>query len=90
VLAEDPRHGDGFRHYLRDTDLNGFVRLMTGDVTEAALHRYRYGAGMLVHMARGKGEVVTAASCEWVMGLKRREPFTERITRNVLDRFLAG
>jgi len=40
-------------------------------------------------MPKGRGEVVTAASCEWVMGLRRREPFTEQITRNVLDRFLA-
>ena len=44
-------------------------------------------AGMMVHMTRGKGEVLTAATCEWVMGLKRGDPFTQRITRNVLDRF---
>ena len=89
VLAEDTHHGEGFRFYLADSDLNGFVGLMTGGTAEADLRRYRYGAGMLVHMHSGKGEVVTAASCEWVMGLKRREPFTEQITRNVLDRFLA-
>lgn len=90
VLAEDSPHGDGRRMYLADTDLNGFVRLMTGGTEDAALKRYRYGAGMLVHMQKGKGEVVTAATCEWVMGLKRADPFTAQITRNVLDRFLAG
>jgi hypothetical protein len=88
VLAEGVHHGDGSRQYLADSDLTGIVRLMTGGVAEADLHRYRYGSGMVVHMRKGKGEVVSAASCEWVMGLKRREPFTERITRNVLDRFL--
>jgi hypothetical protein len=88
VLAEGAHHGDGSRQYLADSDLTGIVRLMTGGVAEADLNRYRYGAGMVVHMRKGKGEVVSAASCEWVMGLKRREPFTERITRNVLDRFL--
>jgi hypothetical protein len=45
---------------------------------------------MMVHMTRGKGEVLTAATCEWVMGLKRGDPFTQRITRNVLDRFTSG
>jgi hypothetical protein len=89
VLAEGDQHGDGFRPYLRDSDLVGITRIMTGGVTEEALQRYRYGAGMMVHMQRGKGEVLTAASCEWVMGLKRGDPFTEQITRNVLDRFLA-
>jgi hypothetical protein len=42
---------------------------------------------MMVHMTRGKGEVLTAATCEWVMGLKRGDRFTQTITRNVLDRF---
>ena len=27
-------------------------------------------------------------SCEWVNGLRLREPFTEKITPNVLDRFI--
>jgi hypothetical protein len=44
---------------------------------------------MLVHMNRGRGEVVTAASCEWVMGLKRKDFFTQQVTRNILDRFTA-
>ena len=26
---------------------------------------------MIVHMPRGKGEVFTAGSCEWIMGLAR-------------------
>ena len=26
---------------------------------------------MMVHMTRGNGEVLTAATCDWVMGLKR-------------------
>ena len=44
---------------------------------------------MLVHMNRGRGEVVTAASCEWVMGLKHKDFFTQQVTRNILDRFTA-
>jgi hypothetical protein len=45
---------------------------------------------MVVGMKRGKGEVLTAGSCEWIMGLTRGDPFTEQITRNALDRFTAG
>ncbi|MEV7006144.1 N,N-dimethylformamidase beta subunit family domain-containing protein [Streptosporangium sp. NPDC051022] len=48
-----------------------------------------YGAGMIASFARGAGEVFNAGSCEWGNGLIHRDPFTERITRNVLDRFTA-
>ncbi len=47
------------------------------------------GNGMIVHFHKGKGEVFTAATCEWVMGLTRGDAQVERITRNVLDRFSA-
>jgi hypothetical protein len=89
VLAEGVRTGEGFRYYIRDSDLNGIVKIMEGAVTPEAVAKYRYGSGMVVHMKRGKGEVVTAATCEWVMGLKRGDVFTQQITRNVLDRFTA-
>lgn len=89
VLAEGDCHGDGFRNYIGDSDLRGLVKLITGSIDPPALARYRYGSGMLVAMGSGRGEVVTAASCEWVMGLKRNDPATEQITRNVLNRFLS-
>ena len=90
VLAEDEPNGEGFRYFVRSSDLEGLVKCVTGEVTPEGLARYRYGSGMMVHMTRGKGEVLTAATCEWVMGLKRGDPFTQRITRNVLDRFTSG
>ena len=37
---------------------------------------------------RGKGIVFHAGTREWVAGLIADDPFVERITRNVLDRFL--
>ncbi|WP_378942306.1 N,N-dimethylformamidase beta subunit family domain-containing protein [Mesorhizobium sp. ANAO-SY3R2] len=89
VLAEDEPPGEGFRYYIRGSDHEGLVKSATGEVTPEGLARYRYGSGMMVHMTRGKGEVLTAATCEWVMGLKRGDPFTQKITRNVLDRFIA-
>lgn len=90
VLAEDEPEGEGFRYYIRGSDHEGLVKSALGEVTPEGLARYRYGSGMLVHMSRGKGSVVTAGTCEWVMGLKRGDPYTQRITSNVLRRFTSA
>jgi len=58
-----------------------------GEVTPETLERAGRGAGMIVSWRRGKGEVLTIATCEWVTGLTRKDPTVERVTRNVLDRF---
>lgn len=47
------------------------------------------GSGMMISWQRGAGEVFTAATCEWVMGLARGDGQVERVTKNVLDRFTA-
>ena len=49
----------------------------------------RYGSGMVVSMTRGRGQVFTAGSCEWLTGLAKGDFVTQQVTRNVLDRFLA-
>ncbi|NED08246.1 hypothetical protein G3I55_42200 [Streptomyces sp. SID6648] len=46
----------------------------------------RYGAAMIGVFEHG-GTVFNAGTCEWVSGLIHRDPFTERITHNVLRRF---
>ncbi len=43
---------------------------------------------MIVNFARGNGEVFHAGSCEWVAGLLRRDHMVERVTQNVLNRYL--
>jgi len=88
MLYEYEHEGPGVRYYLSDSDLVGLAALAP-EAPKAARLRYQHGAGMLVSMPKGLGEVVTAGSCEWVMGLSRREPFTMTITRNVLSRFSA-
>ena len=60
-----------------------------GEVTPETLERSERGCGVIVHWPRGRGEVFTAGTCEWVMGLTRRDVQVERVTRNVLDRFTA-
>jgi hypothetical protein len=87
VMAEGMPDGEGFRYYVRDDDLVKIVRCLTGGLEPEDLDRFRYGSAVMVHMTRGKGEVLTAATCDWVMGLTRRDPHTRRITRNILDRF---
>ena len=86
VLFEYEHEGEGVRYYVRDSDLNGLAELAP-DETPVARRKFQYGSGMVVGMKRGKGEVLTAGSCEWIMGLTRSDAFTEQITRNALDRF---
>lgn len=45
-----------------------------------------YGSGMVAYFERGAGSVFTAGTTEWVNGLRLNDPFTQQITRNVLDR----
>ncbi|WP_372437892.1 N,N-dimethylformamidase beta subunit family domain-containing protein [Pseudomonas chlororaphis subsp. aureofaciens] len=48
----------------------------------------RYGSGMVASFRKGRGTVFNAGTCEWVNGLIQRDPYTETITHNVLNRFL--
>jgi len=89
MLAEYERPGEGVRYYLSDSDYEGLVSKMP-QPPEVARARYRHGSGMVVAMEKGRGQVITAGSCEWVMGLRKRDPFTEAITRNVLMRMTVG
>jgi hypothetical protein len=87
VMFEHPYEGEGFRYYAGDSDHRFRARIHEGSDSGAALSRHRYGAGMVVSVIRGAGEVFTAGSCEWVMGLTRDDAFTQTITHNVLTRF---
>lgn len=90
VRVEEEHRGEGFRYYLgngrRDTTTSAKPAGAGGDGGDS--DPQRYGSGMIVHMPRGKGEVFTAGSCEWVMGLAKGDFCAQQITRNVLDRFL--
>jgi len=46
------------------------------------------GHAVMASFRRGAGEVFNAGTTEWAYGLAARNPFVERITRNVLERFL--
>ncbi len=74
--------------FLSDEDAKFVAETLVGDCGEAAVERIKRGAGMIVNFTRGKGEVFHAGSCEWVAGLLRRDAIVERVTANVLGRYL--
>ena len=88
VRVEEEHVGEGFRYYLGNGKPSSTTRMTPGPTPPDGPETQRYGSGMIVSMARGRGEVLTAGSCEWVMGLARGDFTTQQITRNVLDRFL--
>jgi hypothetical protein len=55
----------------------------------AVAPRLLRGHAVMASFRRGAGEVFNAGTTEWAYGLAAGDPFVERITRNVLDRFLA-
>jgi hypothetical protein len=89
VNAEGMFGQEGVRYYMGDGPARGSARRQFGDDAPDSIEKGKYGSGMLVHMERGRGEVVCAGTCEWIMGLKRNDFFTTKITRTVLDRFTA-
>lgn len=87
VMAEAPLESYTLRAYVGAHDWYEKAEMIHGVADAATLAKSYHGSGMMVSMRRGKGEVLTAASCEWVMGLKRGCAYTQQITRNILDRF---
>ena len=67
-------------------DEGGSFYAALGDDWPEYLRDQQYGAGMMATFTRGAGAVFNAGTTEWVNGLIHRDPFTEQITRNVLDR----
>ncbi|MFI4974109.1 MAG: N,N-dimethylformamidase beta subunit family domain-containing protein [Caulobacterales bacterium] len=58
-----------------------------GDDSPAAQDRILRGHAVMASFQRGAGEVFNGGTTEWAHGLKAKDPFVERITRNVLRRF---
>ena len=70
------------------TERDGDTGSRHGPGCDAAVDRVKRGCGMIVNFPRGKGDVFHAGSCEWVAALSRRDAMVERVTANVLDRYL--
>ncbi|MCB1336362.1 MAG: hypothetical protein KDK10_02515 [Maritimibacter sp.] len=73
--------------YIGSADAAWKARALYGELTSDTLDRSMRGNGVIVHWPKGKGEIFTAGTCEWVAGLARGDVQVERVTRNVLDKF---
>lgn len=81
-------HGNwGETLYIGSADAAFKAQALFGEVTPETLDACKRGNGMIISWPRGKGEIFTAATCEWVAGLIRQDVQVEQITRNVLNRF---
>ncbi len=76
--------------FLGDEDGRFSAETLFGEASDANLDKVKRANGMIVSFQRGKGEVFHAGSCEWVAGLLRKDAMVERVTANVLDRFLGA
>jgi hypothetical protein len=74
--------------FFGDEDGRFIAETLYGDASDENLEKVRYSNGMIVNFPRGKGEVFHAGSCEWVAGLLCRDAMVERVTANVLNRYL--
>ncbi len=87
-LREDGFGTDPDGLFVGDEDARFIARLRYRSEDEDALRRVNHGSGMVVSFTRGEGEVFHAGTTEWVAGLIRKDPAVEKVTHNVLCRFL--
>ena len=88
ALKEEPMAVPLDERFLSDDDAKYVAEIRLGDRSDAAVDRVKRGAGMIVNFTRGRGEVFHAGSCEWIAALSRRDAMVERVTGNVLARYL--
>ncbi len=89
LVEEDHGHSTE-RLFIQTWDAAFVATLRYGEATPATIEKVRRGNGMMVAFPKGKGEVFHAGTTQWVAGLVQRDAAVERITRNVLDRFLGS
>ncbi len=77
----------GEEYYIGDSETHWIAEQIYRDQSPETIDKVKRGNGVMIHWSRGKGEVFNAATCEWVMGLSRRDPQVEQVTRNVLNQF---
>ena len=86
--VEEDHGNPGTNLFAGDGDARFFAETLYGDASPENMEKVEAGCGTLVLYQRGQGEIFNAGAVEWVNGLQKADPFTQRITRNVLDRYL--
>ena len=79
--------GRGYAPIIPPENLPIIARDVFGQEGEAAEDRILRGHAIMAAFKRGKGQVFNGGTTEWAHGLAAKDPFVERITRNVLERF---
>jgi hypothetical protein len=79
-----------YRPLIPPEQLDVVARIAFGDDSASAQARVLRGHAVMATFRRGQGEVFNAGTTEWAHGLAAGNPFVERITRNVLTRFLSA
>lgn len=82
------------RSYPREALLLGgnyaaLAEVLYGEANERTVAKVLRGHCVMGSMTKGKGEVFTTGCMDWIYGLKGEDPFVEKITRNIIDRFIA-
>jgi hypothetical protein len=81
-------HGNKNKLFIGSDDVTFVATALYGKATPENIDRCTRGSGMIALFERGQGCVFTAGTCEWVAGLIDRDPQVERVTKNVINRFL--
>jgi hypothetical protein len=83
----EPDHGHRGSVFYYGDGSEALAKDRYDSVTEETKRAASRGNGMVITFSRGRGTVFHAGTSEWVAGLKRKDYYTETITRNVLSRF---
>ena len=76
-----------YRALIPPEKLDVVAEIMFGDKSAVSQARVLRGHAAMASFKRGKGEVFNGGTTEWAHALAARDPYIERITRNVLRRF---
>ena len=69
-------------------DASFVAKRIFGADTKENRERARRGQAAMGTFKKGRGAVFSVGTTEWAWGLAEGNPYVDRITRNVLDRFL--
>src|SRR6185369_4203457 len=73
-----------YRALIPPEKLDVVAEIMFGNANAASQARVLRGHAAMASFKRGKGEVFNGGTTEWAHALAARDPYVERITRNVL------
>ena len=84
-IEEDRGQLEAALYYGDTSAMVGLVRY--GEISERSAAAGGRGSGMMISFNRGEGSVFHAGTTDWVAGLEKGDPYTETITKNVLNKF---